>query len=161
MAVDKPFVAVEGCRLMFAVLRSLAPAVLLLAWLTGHAATGVVVAHVASSHAVTSGRNGDLAAEHHAADHHAADHRAAEHSPRAEGERRDADHDSEHAHQFMPASTVATARIACPSIDSKPFLAAMRQGRFDRPDSHALTSLVWPVLRAGPLEPQRHSILLL
>lgn len=135
---------------MFAVLRSLAPAVLLLALLSGQAATGIVLAHVASDHAVREGHE-----EHSAADHHAAHHQT-----EPDGEHRDAD-GSEHNHQIIPATAAAPARIASPSIDVQPCLAVVGQGRFERPAASALNLLALPVLRAGPPEPQRHPILLL
>jgi hypothetical protein len=136
---------------MFAILRSLAPAVLLLASLSGQAATGIVLAHVATDHVV-----GDSHVDHVAADRHAADHQS-EH----EGEHRGTDDGSEHTHQISPATAAAPARITCPSIDVQPCPAVVGQGRFDRPAPSALIHLALPVLRAGPPEPQRHPILLL
>lgn len=136
---------------MFAALRSLAPAALLLASLSGQAATGIVLAHVATDHAVRESHE-----EHGAASHHAADHQS---EPR--GEHRATDDGSEHTHQISPATSAAPARITCPSIDVQPCLAVLGQGRFDRPAPSALIHLALPVLRAGPPEPQRHLILLL
>ncbi len=149
--VDNSTATVEVCPLMFAALRSLAPAVLLLASLSGHAATGIVLAHVAIDHAVTAGHE-----EHHASDHYASDHDA-----EAGDEHQDTDRGSRHTHQIIPAATSAPARITSPSIDVQPDLAVVGQGHFDRPDSHAVTCLARPALRAEPPEPQRHSILLL
>lgn len=136
---------------MFAVLRSLAPAVLLLASLSGQAATAIVVAHVASDHAVRESHE-----EHRSADHHAADHQS-----EPEGEHRDADDSSEHTHRIIPATAAAPARVVSPSVDVQPCLAVVGQGRFERPAPSALNLLALPVLRAGPPEPQRHPILLL
>jgi hypothetical protein len=151
MNVDNASDGVEGCRPMFAALRSLAPAVLLLAALSGQASTGIVLAHVASDHAVREGHE-----EHRSADHHAA-HQHTE----PDGEHRDAEHGSEHNHQIIPATAAAPARSASPSIDVQPCLAVVGQGRFERPAASALNLLALPVLRAGPPEPQRHPILLL
>lgn len=151
MIVDNASVRVEGCGPMFAVLRSLAPAVLLLALLSGQAATGMVLAHVASDHAVRESHE-----EHRAADSHAAHHQT-----EPDGEHRDAEHGSEHNHQIIPATAAAPARIASPSIDVQPCLAVVGQGWCERPAASALNLLALPVLRAGPPEPQRHPILLL
>jgi hypothetical protein len=134
---------------MFAVLRSLAPAVLLLASLSGQAAAGLVLAHVAIDHAVW-----DRHEDHGAGDHHAADHHA-----EPESEHRGSDDGSEHTHQIIPATAAATARVSCPSIHAQPCLAVVGQARFDSPSSSALIHLALPVLRAGPPEPQRQPIL--
>lgn len=142
---------VERCAPMFAVLRSLAPAVLLLASLTGPAATATVLAHVATDHVL-----GDSHGHHGAADHHAADHHA-----EPDGEHRGTEDDPEHTHQIIPATAAAPARIASPSIDVQPFAAVVGQGRIDRPAPGAPIQPALPVLRAGPPEPQRHPILLL
>lgn len=150
-SVDNPSVAVEGCPAMFAVLRSLAPAVLLIVLLSGQAATGIVLAHVASEHVVRA-----VHEAHHAADHHAADHASG-----AEGGHGDADPGPGHTHQIVPATAAATARIAHASMDAQPCLAVVGQGRFDRFAPGARNRLALPVPRAGPPEPQRHSILLL
>ena len=149
--VDNPSVAVEVCPPMFAVLRSLAPAVLVLASISGQAATGMVLAHVASVHAVR-----DSHEQHRAADHHAADHQS-----EPESEHRDAEHGSGHTHQIIPTTAAAPARIACPSIDVQPCLAVVGQGRLDCPASSVLNRLALPALRAGPPELQRHPILLI
>ena len=151
MTVDSPSVAVEGCPPMFRVLRSLAPTVLLLASLSGQAATGIVLAHVASDHAVMDSRE----------DHRAADHQAAHHQTEPDREHRDAEHGSEHTHQIIPATAVPLARIASPSIDVQPCLTVVGQGQLQRPAPSALSLLALPVMRAGPPEPQRHPILLL
>jgi hypothetical protein len=136
---------------MFAVLRSFAPAVLLLASLFGQAATGMVLVHVASEHAVS---------EHHGR-HHGGHHHAADHHSEAEGEHADSGPDSEHTHHLGPATAAAPARIACPSIDVQPCLTVVGQGRFDGPAPSALHHVAPPVLGAGPPEPQRHPILLI
>ncbi len=136
---------------MFAALRFLAPAVLLVASLAGQAATGIVLAHVATDHMV-----GDSPVDHGAADHHAADHQS-----EPEREHRGTEDGSDHTHQIISATAAAPARITCPSIDVQPCLAVVGQGRFDRPAPSALIHLALPVLRAGPPEPQRHPILLL
>ena len=151
MNVDNASAGVEGCRPMFAVLRSLAPVVLLVASLSGQAATGIVLAHVARDHAVRGDHE----------EHSAADHYAAHQQTEPDGEHRDAEHSSEHTHQIIPATAAAPARIASPSIDVQPCLAVVGQGRFERPAAGALNLLALPVLRAGPPEPQRHPILLL
>ena len=135
---------------MFAALRSLAPAVLLLASLSGQAARGIVLAHVATEHAMGHSH------EEHGADHHAADHQS-----EPEGEPQGTDDGSEHTHQISPATAAAPARVTCPSIDVQPCPAVGGQGRFDRPAPCALIHLALPVPRAGPPEPQRHPILLL
>ncbi len=151
MTVDNPSAAVEVCLPMFALLRPLAPTVLLLASLSGQAATGIVLAHVATDHAVMDSRE----------EHRAVDHQAAHHETEPDGEHRDAEHGSEHTHQIIPATAVALARIASPSIDVQPCLTVVGQGRFERPAPSALNLVALPVLRAGPPEPQRHPILLL
>ena len=136
---------------MFAVLRTLAPTVLLFASLSCQAATGIVLAHVASDHAVRESHE-----EHRAADHHAAHHQT-----EPDGEHRDAEHGSEHNHQIIPSTAAAPARIGSLSIDVQPCLAVVGQGRFERPAASALNLPAPPVLRAGPPEPRRHPILLL
>lgn len=131
---------------MFAILRALAPAILLLASASGPSATGVVLAHVATDHAVMTSHT-----DHHDAEHHTGTH----------GEPRDADHGPAHTHQVVPATTAAPARITGLSIDVQPCLPVLAPGRLGLPESRALDSPARPVPRAGPPEPQRHSILLI
>lgn len=136
---------------MFANLRSLAPAVLLLASLSGQAATGIMLGHVASEHAVQEHDEGHQAADQHAAAHHS----------EAGGKHDDGDHGSEHSHQIVPATAAAPARVACPSPHVQPCLAAIWQGRFEQLAPSVLQHVAVPVLGPGPPDTQRHSILLL
>lgn len=151
--IDTTRSPVERCLPMLAPPRSLAPAALLIALLSGQAGTGLVLAHVASEHAVRESHERVQAPGHHAGGH----------PSEAGGEHEDTDHGPEHTHQIVPAiaTAAAPARVACPSIDVQPCPAVGGQGRFDRPAPCDLIHLALPVPGTGPPEPQRHPILLL
>lgn len=152
---------------MFARLRSLAPAVLLATALSGAAAGGAVLAHVATDHATGSGHAHHRDAHDHAAHHAAgsgADHGRASHEPVHDPAHEPGSkpaHDPAHEHEIASMAATAHARIACPGPDAQPCLAEAGHDLFDRPARGALRHPVPPVPGAGPPGTQRHSILLL
>lgn len=124
---------------MFARLCAHAPVVLLLASLSGHAASGSVLVHMAMDHAPMASHR----------DHHGdagVDHLYL-------------DHDAEHSHELVLATVVA-ARIAgqCLSLHLMP---AVRQDLSELPDGAAMLHRTPPAQRTYPLIPKRHSILLI
>lgn len=124
---------------MFAMSRSFAPLVLAVVALSGHATSGVVLAHVTLDHAVAPG--------------HA-------HQPHGDDEHRDSGHGSDHSHELMPATPLAPARLASPCHVTQPCTAAT-QTCLGRPDLRALFRSAHPAPDIEPPEPKRHSILLL
>ncbi|MCC6650503.1 MAG: hypothetical protein IT348_05080 [Candidatus Eisenbacteria bacterium] len=153
---------------MLASLRALAPAVLLLASLAGHMASGALMAHVAFEHSVPAAEEvrADHAhepadvhhAEHHA-DHHADHH--AEHDAHAEADHSSEQpgHDPVHSHD-LSLTSAAPARIVGASLELP--LVAMAVPQPAGISDERIPRLLHPLAhRIHPPLPKRHSILLI
>ena len=125
---------------MFTSLRPLATAMLLIASLGGYAATGLVLAHVATDHVATTDHG----------DHHDG----------TEGEQQDVGHGPAHPHQLVSAAPAAPARVARALVVVPLPLAVVHRDGIEVQSQRLARVLVSPTLRAGPPEPKRHSILL-
>lgn len=124
---------------MFARLRALAPVVLLVASLSGHATSSPVFVHMATDHASM--------VSHH--DHHGDD--GVDHQY--------LNHDAGHSHESVLATAVA-ARIArqCLSLHVIP---SVQQNLSDLPVGAAVLCRTPTAQRTDPLKSTRHSILLI
>lgn len=117
-------------------LRACAPLILLLALLSGHAAGGVVLAHVIQEHGATAT--------------HGHPHDAGEtHRPA-----------SDHAHDLLPATISAPARMACPETVIEPCVV-VRTDALPMPDDRGATHCASPPAHGDPPAPQRRLVLLI
>ncbi len=124
---------------MFSVLRALAPAMLLVALMSGHAASGLVIAHVALDHVTVA-----------AHDHHG-DESGGEHH------HEDASHGEDHSHELTLASH-QPARTVDASLTLQPLSAVLRYAT-TIPDGYSLRHSTPPPHRQHRVAPARHSIL--